>query len=72
MASPEDRQKHRRRLQNKKKRQGAKHEKVRSPIAKALEEPQNHPRVIQDKRGKKHNLDDMTFRDLVEEIQEDN
>lgn len=66
MASPDEKLRHRRRLQNKRKRQ-----KIRSPIAKALEEPQNHPRVIQDKRGKKHNLDDMTFRDLVEEIQED-
>ena len=66
MASQEDRQKHRRRLQNKKRDK----KKIPSPIAKSLEEPQFHQRVIRDKRGKTHDLETLTHKELVELIQE--
>ena len=68
MSSPEDKQRHRRRLQNRKKKDK---KKIPSPIAKSLEEPMYHQRVIRDKRGKSHDLEKMSFLDLVKEIQED-
>ena len=69
MASMEDRVKHSRRLKRKVKEKA---ERVRSPIAKELiVSGKYNQRVVKDKRGKNHDLNKMSFRDLVEEIQEE-
>jgi hypothetical protein len=66
MSSPEEKLKHSRRIRAKKK------ERVRSVIAKDLiVSSKYNPRIVKDKRGKKHDLDKMKFIDLVEAIQED-
>jgi len=62
MGSPEDKQKHSRRLKRKKQ------ERVRSVIAKELITSGRYKqKVIKDKRGKEV----VSFHDLVESIQED-
>ena len=69
MASMEDRVKHSRRLKRKVKEKA---ERVRSPIAKELiVSGKYNQRVVKDKRGKNHDLNKMSFRDLIEEIQEE-
>ena len=66
MSSPEEKQRKRKRLQRKKK------ERVRSVIAKELiTSGKFSQKIVQDKRGKTHDLDKMSFHDLVEAIQED-
>lgn len=67
MSSPEDREKHRKRL---KRKQRDKKLRIKSPIAKSLEEPQYHQRIVKDKRGKEHDLSKMKFIDLIEAIEE--
>lgn len=57
MSSPEDKARHKRRL--------------RSKIAKELLTPKYRPRVVKDKRNRKHDLRGMSFRKLVELIQEE-
>lgn len=65
MSSPEDKMKHSKRIKSKKRA------RVRSVIAKELiVSGKFNQRIVQDKRGKKHNLDKMKFSDLVEAIQE--
>lgn len=79
LASQEDKSKHRRRIQNRKKKERFSSEaaarrqgRLRSPIAKELvTNPEFRPRVVRDKRGKEHNLDDLDFKKLIEEIQKD-
>ena len=66
MANPDEKVRHRKHLQSKRKKKPP----VRSPQAKALENPLYHQRIVRDKRGKLHDLEKMTFRELVEEIQE--
>lgn len=66
MGSPEDKLKHSRRIKTKKR------EKVRSVIAKELiTSGKFKQRIVQDKRGRKHDLDKMTHFDLIQAIQED-
>lgn len=67
MSSPEEKDRHRKRLKRKIRE---KKTRVKSPIAKALEDPLFHQRVVKDKRGKSHNLGKMKFIDLVEAIKE--
>lgn len=67
MGSIEDKAKHRRRMQNKRK-----DFRLRSPIAKDLLTEKYRPRVVKDKRGKEHDLETMTHKDLVDEINKDN
>lgn len=55
MGNPEDKQKKRLRIQ--------------SHIAKDLRTPKYKQRVVQDKRGNKHDLDKMTHKDLIDAIQ---
>lgn len=69
-SSPEEKQRHRKRMMRKKK-EAKKKFKVKSPIAKSLEDPLFHQRIVLDKKGKTHDLEKMTFRDLVEAIDED-
>lgn len=65
MTSPEEKARHRKRLRRKNKA------RVRSNIAKELIVSKKYQqRVVQDKRGNKHDLDKMTFRDLVEAIED--
>lgn len=68
MGSPEDRAKHRKRIQNRKKKDLL--PKIRSPEAKSLEDAKFHQRIITDKRGVKHDLSKMSFRDLVEAMED--
>ena len=68
MSSPEDREKHRKRIRRKVRE---KKFKVKSPIAKSLESSEFAQKIILDKRGRRHNLEEMKFRDLVEAIQEE-
>jgi len=66
MGSPEDKQKHSRRLKRKKQ------ERVRSVIAKELITSGKYKqRIIKDKRGRKINLATLTHYDLVQAIQEE-
>ncbi len=64
MASPADKAKHSKRIRRKTK------EKIASPIAKVLRTRKYKMRVIQDKRGNKHDLDKMTHLDLVQAIED--
>lgn len=65
MPSPDEKMKHMERLRRKKK------EKMRSSIAKdLLTSGKYKPRVILDKRGRKHDLNRMDHLMLVEAIQE--
>jgi len=66
MSSPEDRSKHSRRL--KKKVQVRR----RSQEGKELSSKKYRQRVVLDKRGREHDLGRITFRQLIEAIQEDN
>lgn len=68
MASPEDRERHRKRLKRKVKDRKL---KISSPVAKSFEDPKFRNRVVLDKKGRKHNLDSLSYRDLIEAIQED-
>lgn len=45
--------------------------KIRSKIAKSLEDPENRSRVIEDKRGKKHDLNNLSHAKLVDLIQDE-
>jgi hypothetical protein len=66
LSSPDDKERHRKRLKKKIK------EKVQSNIAKDLRTSGKYNmRVVQDKRGRKYDLEKMKFADLVEAIQED-
>jgi hypothetical protein len=65
MSSPEDRARHSRRL--KKKVQV----KRRSQEAKELSTKKYRQRVVEDKKGREHDLGKMNFRQLIEAIQED-
>lgn len=64
MASPEDKAKHSRRIKRKVK------ERVQSAIAKEISSKKYKQRIIEDKKGRKHDLKNMTFLDLVDAIQE--
>lgn len=65
MSSIEDREKHRKRLKRKRK------EKVASAIAKELRVSGKYKqRIVEDKRGGRHDLNKMTHKDLVDAIQE--
>ena len=68
MSSPEDREKHRKRIRRKVRE---KKFKIKSPIAKSLESPEFAQKIVLDKKGRKHDLEKMKFRDLVEAIQEE-
>jgi hypothetical protein len=66
MGSPEEKILHSKRLRQKKKA------RVRSVIAKELLVSGKYKqRIVQDKRGKKHDLDKMSHLDLVKAIQEE-
>lgn len=66
MSTPDEKNRHSKRLRRKKQ------ERVRSVIAKELiVSGKYNQRVVIDKRGNKHDLDKLSFRDLVEAIQED-
>lgn len=66
MSSIEERQKKRMRMQKKRR------DKARSAMVKDLHlNKKYHQKVVEDKRGTKHNLDKLTHRGLVEAIQED-
>lgn len=66
MGSMEDKLKHSKRIKAKKKA------RVRSVIAKELiVSGKFKQRIVQDKHGKKHDLDKMKFIDLIEAIQEE-
>lgn len=66
MSNPDERIKHSRRIRRKKT------EKVRSVIAKELiVSGKYNQKIVVDKKGRRHDLEKMKFRDLVEAIQED-
>lgn len=67
MASQDEKTRHRKRLQNKKR---DKRPVVKSPIAKSLQEPMFHQRIVRDKRGKIHDLETLSHKTLVELIQD--
>jgi len=66
MGSPEEKQKHSRRLKRKKQ------ERFQSVIAKEmLTSGKYKPRIVKDRRGEKHDLKKLSHYDLVRLIQED-
>jgi len=58
MGSPEDKAKHQKRI------------RIKSKIAKDLGSNKYRQRIVEDKKGREHNLSKMSHRDLVELIQD--
>lgn len=66
MSSPEERQRHSRRIKRKTK------ERISSKIAKELLVSKKYrQRIVEDKRGKEHDLATLNHRQLIELIQDD-
>lgn len=65
MGNPDDKKKHSRRRRNLQK------ERVRSNIAKDLLTPKYSQRIVQDKRGREHDLHKLSNLDLIKLINEE-
>lgn len=68
MGDPELKDKKRKRMARKRKEKIL---KIRSKIAKSLEDPINRQRVVEDKHGKKHDLEKLSHAKLVQLIQDE-